>query len=200
MKLTKKQLAALQKIVGREQARFNETAFKESREKKMLIPAKISGAHPCGDRYGITDGVIAALFCEKPDEIVESDRMDLLDQYAKGFMDDGDLQLVENPLSVEDCKKIIADWKAADNTIGKPSFPQVTVSVMREDGVQLVSQFNAKLYLNALEVAGPYRAVYLGNSTKIRVPFPCLFIFKRYGRDGENNWNEPIFLLPCRPD
>lgn len=64
MKLTKKQLTVLQKIVGREQERYNQDAFEQNRSTNKMQRAKIAGVHPCGERFGITDGVLAVLFDE----------------------------------------------------------------------------------------------------------------------------------------
>lgn len=200
MKLTKKQLSALQKIVGREQARYDKIALEEARASNKLTSRKVAGVHPCGGRYGVTDGALSVLFLSKPDGMADAERMDLIEQYVQAFMNDGDLQLVTTPLSAEDCKKIIAEWKHSKNTIGKPAFPRVSLSVTKDDGVQMVSYFDANLYLNALDVAGVHRNLYLGYSNKIKTPFPCLFIFKQNGKNGENIWDEPIFLMPCRPN
>ena len=199
MKLTKKQLTVLQKIVGREQMRYNQDAFEQNRSTNKMQRAKIAGVHPCGERFGITDGVLAVLFDEKPDEFVDAERMDILDKYARGFIEDGDLYLVKEPMSIEACKRAIAEWKDMKG-IGKPTFPQIMLSTTNENGEYLVSYFNALLYLDALTAAGPYRNLYMGNSRTIKTPHPCLFVFKLDRKNGENNWGEPIFLMPCRPN
>lgn len=56
-------------------------------------------------------------------------------------------------------------------------------------------------YLDILEAVGPYRNIYMGSSDTIRTPYPCLLVYKRCGRDEQDsvNWDEPAFLLPCRP-
>lgn len=200
MKLTKKQLSALQKIVGREQARYDKIALEESRASNKLAQSKVAGVHPSGDRYAITDGVLSVLFQEKPDGVADAERMDLIDQYVQAFINDGNSQLVETPLSAEDCKKIIAEWKHSKNTIGKLTFPRISLSVTGENDERMVGYFDATLYLNALDVAGTHRNLYLGYSNKIRTPLPCLLIFKQNGKGGENIWDEPIFLMPCRPN
>lgn len=200
MKLTKKQLSALQKIVGREQARYDKIALEESRASNKLTQGKVAGVHPCGDRYGVTDGSLSVLFQEKPEGMAGAERLDLIDQYVQAFVNNGNLQLVKTPLSAEDCKKIIMEWRHSKSTIGKPAFPRVSLSATGEDGVQMVSYFDATLYLNALDVAGTHRNLYLGYSDKIKTPLPCLFIFKQNGKGGENVWGEPIFLMPCRPN
>lgn len=125
--------------------------------------------------------------------------MDILDKYARGFIEDGDLYLVKEPMSIEACKRAIAEWKDMKG-IGKPTFPQIMLSTTNENGECLVSYFNALLYLDALTAAGPYRNLYMGNSRTIKTPHPCLFVFKLDGKNGENNWGEPIFLMPCRPN
>lgn len=111
MKLTKKQLTVLQKIVGREQMRYNHDAFEQNRSTNKMQRAKIAGVHPCGERFGITDGVLAVLFDEKPDEFVDAERMDILDKYARGFIEDGDLYLVKELLALKLAKGLLLNGK-----------------------------------------------------------------------------------------
>lgn len=127
MKLTKKQLSALQRIVGREQTRYDET-------------------------------------------------------------------------QVDDCKKIIREWRDMKN-LGKPLFPKITVTTKDENDAPMTSYFDAYRYLDILEAVGPYRNIYMGSSDTMRTPYPCLLVYKRCGRDEQDsvNWDEPAFLLPCRP-
>ena len=55
MKLTKKQLSALQRIVGREQTRYDE-----------IQSEALAGVHPGEKHFAITDGTMVVLFAEQP--------------------------------------------------------------------------------------------------------------------------------------
>ena len=154
MKLTKKQLSALQRIVGREQTRYDETQSEA-----------LAGVHPSEKHFAITDGT-----------------------------------LVVSPPTVDDCKKIIREWRDMKN-LGKPLFPKITVTTKDENDAPMTSYFDAYRYLDILEAVGPYRNIYMGSSYTMRTPYPCLLVYKRCGRDEQDsvNWDEPAFLLPCRP-
>ena len=58
MKLTKKQLSALQRIVGREQTRYDETQSEA-----------LAGVHSSEKHFAITDGTMVVLFAEQPEGI-----------------------------------------------------------------------------------------------------------------------------------
>lgn len=85
--------------------------------------------------------------------------------------------------------------------MGKPLFPKITVTTEDENGAPMTSYFDAYRYLDILESVGPYRNIYMGSSDTMRTPYPCLLVYKRCGRDERDsvNWDEPAFLLPCRP-
>lgn len=63
MKLTKKQLSALQRIVGREQTRYDE-----------IQSEALAGVHPSEKHFAITDGTMVVLFTEQPEGIPVGDR------------------------------------------------------------------------------------------------------------------------------
>ena len=104
--------------------------------------------------------------------------------------------MVVSPPTVDDCKKIIREWRGM-----KPLFPKITVTTEDENGAPMTSYFDAYRYLDILEAVGPYRNIYMGSSDTVRTPYPCLLVYKRCGRDERDsvNWDEPAFLLPCRP-
>ena len=56
MKLTKKQLSALQRIVGREQTRYDETQSEA-----------LAGVHPSEKHFAITDGTMVVQFADQPE-------------------------------------------------------------------------------------------------------------------------------------
>ena len=63
MKLTKKQLSALQRIVGREQTRYD-----------GIQSEALAGVHPSEKHFAITDGTMVVLFMEQPKGIPVGDR------------------------------------------------------------------------------------------------------------------------------
>lgn len=189
MKLTKKQLSALQRIVGREQTRYDE-----------IQSEALAGVHPSEKHFTITDGTMVVLFMEQPDGIPVGDRTETYDKYVQDYLKDARTSLVASPPTVEDCKKIIREWRGMKN-LGKPLSPKITVTAKDENGASMTSYFDAYRYLDILEAVGPYRNIYMGNSDTMRTPYPCLLVYKRCGRDEQDsvNWDEPAFLLPCRP-
>lgn len=190
MKMTKKQLSALQRIVGREQSRRADSKSPE-----------VAGVHPSGERFAVTDGNLVVLFAEEPGNIPEAERADIFDQFVQNFLKDNDCWLVANPPTVDDCKKIVREWKKL-KTIGKPLIPKITITATHGDkGETTTSCFDARLYIDLLEAVGSYRNIYIGSSRTARVPYPCLLVYKRNGREDwqDVNWNEPGLLLPCHP-
>lgn len=99
MKLTKKQLSALQRIVGREQTRYDETQSEA-----------LAGVHPSEKHFAITDGTMVVLFAEQPEGIPVGDRTETYDKYVQDYLKDANASLVASPPTVDDCKKIIREW------------------------------------------------------------------------------------------
>ena len=110
MKLTKKQLSALQRIVGREQTRYDETQSET-----------LAGVHPSEKHFAITDGTMVVLFAEQPEGISVGDRTETYDKYVQDYLKDANASLVVSPPTVDDCKKIIREWRGMMN-LGKPLF------------------------------------------------------------------------------
>lgn len=109
MKLTKKQLSALQRIVGREQPRYDETQSEA-----------LAGVHPSEKHFAITDGTMVVLFAEQPEGISVGDRTETYDKYVQDYLKDANASLVVSPPTVDDCKKIIREWRDMKN-LGSPS-------------------------------------------------------------------------------
>lgn len=189
MKMTKKQLSALQRIVRREQARCAQAQSNA-----------LACVHQSERHFAITDGTMVVLFEEQPDGIQVGDRIGTYDKYVQDYLKGARVSLVTSPPTVEDCKKIIREWKCMKN-FGKPLFPKITVTAECENGAPMTSYFDAYRYLDILEAVGPYRNIYIGGSDTMRTPYPCLLVYKRCGRSEQDsvNWDEPAFLLPCRP-
>lgn len=158
--MTNKQLAALNRIAGREQTRYDETQSEA-----------LAGVHPSEKHFAITDGTMVVLFAEQPEGISVGDRTETYDKYVQDYLKDANASLVVSPPTVD------------------------------ENDAPMTSYFDAYRYLDILEAVGPYRNIYMGSSDTMRTPYPCLLVYKRCGRDEQDsvNWDEPAFLLPCRP-
>ena len=111
MKLTKKQLSALQRIVGREQTRYDE-----------IQSEALAGVHPSEKHFAITDGTMVVLFAEQPEGIPVGDRTETYDKYVQDYLKDANASLVVSPPTVDDCKKIIRKWRGEE--FGESSFPE----------------------------------------------------------------------------
>lgn len=83
MKLTKKQLSALQRIVGREQTRYDE-----------IQSEALAGVHPSEKHFAITDGTMVVLFTEQPEGIPVGDRTETYDKYVQDYLKDANAPLV----------------------------------------------------------------------------------------------------------
>ena len=133
MKLTKKQLSALQRIVGREQTRYDETQSEA-----------LAGVHPSEKHFAITDGTMVVLFAEQPEGIPVGDRTETYDKYVQDYLKDANASLVVSPPTVDDCKKIIREWRGM-----KPLFPKITVTTEDENGAPTVSYTHLTLPTNS---------------------------------------------------
>ena len=197
MKRTKKQLAAMLRIVSREQYRNDGVAFDKSKYTDRVCMPKPAGLHPSGTRYAVTDGALTIMTTDEPEGIPLVSRFDECNEFVESFVKDGRSYLMNNPPSVEDCKNAIRDWKKNPTT----KFPKIYVSAETEIGT-VSSCFNARLLLDALEAMGTYTHVYIGMDKTNRWRYPCLTIYRRDGRDERcsvSDWNNLAFLLPCAP-
>ena len=154
MKLTKKQLSALQRIVGREQTRYDE-----------IQSEALAGVHPSEKHFAITDGTMVVLFAKQPEGIPVGDRTETYDKYVQDYLKDANASLVVSPPTVDDCKKIIRKWRGMKN-LGNPLFPKITVTTKDENDAPMTSYFDAYRYLDILEAVGPYRNIYMGAATQ----------------------------------
>lgn len=202
MKFTKKQIAALQRIIDREEG---------------TRPGS-SGLHPSNggeiawiDPYGthdwtaVSDGHVVVLLYDKPDGLRDAERCDFLCQHVDGFLKDDRSIMVNNPSLRDECRKLIQDWKKNKNE-SKPPFPKIIVSAVDDNGSVIAGTFNALLLLDAMEALGPHVRVYIGydqRHTQLRLPHqPCLTLYRRIGRDwwSDNDESQKAFLLPCRSE
>lgn len=93
------------------------------------------------------------------------------DKYVQDYLKDANASLVASPPTVDDCKKIIREWRDMKN-LGKPLFPKITVTTEDENGAPMTSYFDAYRYLDILEAVGPYRNIYMGSSDTMRTAVP----------------------------
>lgn len=92
--MTKKQLAALNRIVEREQTRYDETQSEA-----------LAGVHSSEKHFAVTDGTMVVLFAEQPEGIPVGDRTGTYDKYVQDYLKDARASLVASPPTVDDCKR-----------------------------------------------------------------------------------------------
>lgn len=189
-KLTKKQIAAMERMIDYE--RYNKE------ERKLGGGA---GLHPSEDKFIITDGMVVVVFNEQPDCLELAEREDFYCKYVDDLMkDDRSIRASAVP-TIQECKQVIRDWKKMSN-LGKPQRPKVEVSGVDERGNRIVSYFDARLLVNAMEAMGSSFAVFIGRDTQYKLPLPFVTIYREEGRapykEVDFNGTKAI-VLPCQP-
>lgn len=183
MKLTKKQIAALNRIM------------KDGQKERMK--GKPNGLHPSGNGFAITDGVAVVMFNEKPDGFPDADRIDFLSKYIYEFAEKSDCVLVEDDLLADRCKRAIREWKRINNPDDKSALV-ISLSVKDEKGFFITSKFDARKLLNVVEAMGTGALVYLGKDrTHMNVsPLPCVLVKQKHWMGGNDDYQ--ALLLPVR--
>ena len=74
--MTKKQIAALWRIIKREQSMYDTAALNANkfRSNHKTIAPKQAGVHPSLEKYIVTDRCVAVIFSKKPPELPEAER------------------------------------------------------------------------------------------------------------------------------
>lgn len=182
MNMTKKQLAALNRIIKREDQKYG-----------------VSGTHPSGKRFAVTDSAMACLFIEPPEGIQESERIDGLEKTVQDFVDNTDGFIVESPPSEDDCRRVIQAWRKTPKA-SRPALPRIDVSTVDDFGNTISGTYDARKLLDALEVLGKNRIIYLGvrelSSLRYTISFTGLTAYRT--ENGDPDWNQPVFILPIR--
>lgn len=169
MSYTKKQLNALRDILSR------------CREDKRTVYTV-----PVGDRelYAVSDGACCVILPEKPGDLPaptqEDDTGKHLYDLCQQELEHGDHTLVENPVTAEDCKAAIRQWKAdVKNRVPyTPAEPRIKV-----ENNNAVGWYDARKLMDTMNAIGPRPMMYIG-CRKIgnwRPPFPSLLLMEHMG-------------------
>lgn len=172
MKLTKKQIAALERITSCEH-KYNERYKRDGGV----------GLHPSKDKFVVTDGIaMMVVFDEHPDGLELMERNDFYAEFADD-LERADRSAVRASIAptIQECKQAISEWKKLTN-LGKPSIPKVQVAGLDEQGNQMVSWFDARHLLNAMEATGSSVAFFIGWDGRHKLPFPYVVIYREVGR------------------
>lgn len=178
--MLKKQIAAMNRILDWE---------------RFYRKDKPCGAHPSGDGYVITDGRVAILFQEKPDDFPEADRQDDLYKLIQNDWKNRDCVLAFTVTAdmVKDWKRLAREWKCG-KTVRNGAHP-VEVTAQREDGTKVSGLFNPAVLVNAVEAVGTGCMVYVGY-TRWCTQRPAIFILpKDWMETGPGTMG---FVLPLR--
>ena len=177
--MTKKQIAALKRIVDRE-------IFRNNKDKRF-IPA---GAHPCDDGYVVTDGYVAILFPDKPEGLSVAERITHIGKMIKDECRNGNHVLIDSKFPLD-------EWKRFARQEEKQGVqPRVTIGDdIIVDGFGLTTDFNPRLVIDAMEAIGAGAMAYIGG-VKGR-SHNTLLIYPKDWMDDPDNC--PVaFVLPLR--
>lgn len=195
--MTKKQLAALQRIIDREASRiaWGKERLKETDQDSM----REAGLHPSRDRYVVTDGNVAIIFRDKPEGVHEVERMDGLYDIMRTEIEFNDqfydhlLALTVTASRINEWKHMSFAWKAGKTS--KTGAIPVKLTAQREDGGTLEGFYDPRYVLDAAEAIGPGAMLYIGRYSK-NSPFCSLLVFPRDWM--ENKDHVTGYVLPLR--
>lgn len=185
MKLTKKQIAALNRIIKRDKH------------------CKNKGFHSSLDRFAVSDGYVTVIFNEKPDCLPEGERIDLYEKFKREQLDNhnyyiADGYLIENTDIIAECKQAIQEWGQTpiSRSGGEGYIPVPIVRFCTEDNKEnkISASYNAKLVLDAMESVGTGALAYLAKSKN--QPATYLWIKRKNWMDGEDDYD--AFVMPFR--
>lgn len=193
MKMTKKQIAALQRVIDREVSRI--AWKKQNRKEGDLVVEETAGAHPSHEKYVVTDGYVAVIFPEKPTELPEAERNDGLYDMMWGDIVNYDhfLALTVTATHISEWKQQAKPWKAGKTH--KTGAVPVKFSVQAPDGGTIEGYYNPCYLLDAVEAIGPGAMIYIGKYSR-NSPFCSLLVYPK-------NWMENAdskigYVLPLR--
>lgn len=195
MKLTKKQITALERITSYE---------REANERNNRDGG--AGLHPSEDKFIVTDGITVVVFDEQSDQLELASRIDFYSKYIRELVENADGIRANQFPTVADCKQAIKKWKQMTN-LGKPTIPKVEVrgTLMERGYIErpISAWFDARHMLNALEAMGSNTAVFIEKDAHHKLPYPYVTIYREEGRAPFKSvvWNGlKAIVLPCRPD
>lgn len=188
--MTKKRLSALQRIINRE---VYQIELKKQNNQKLK---RVAGLHPSRDRYVVTDGYVALIFCDKPEGVLEAERIDSLYDLVRKNIEDCDhfLALTVTDDHIKEWKHYAKQWKAG-KTYKTGAIP-VKLSAQTNDGGTVEGFYDPRCLVDAVEAIGDGAMLYIGKCSKNSV-FCSLLVFPR---DWMENNNHDImgYVLPIR--
>lgn len=197
MKMTKKQIAALQRMIDREASRIEWK--KQNRKRGDPAVEETAGVHPSHEKYIVTDGYVAVIFSEKPAELPEAERMDSLydmmrnDIHNQDCFNDHFLALTVTAAHISEWKQQAKLWKAGKTH--KTGAVPVKLIAQKPDGGTVEGFYDPRYLVDAVEAIGPSAMLYIGRYSR-NSPFCSLLVYpKNWIEDSDSKVG---YVLPLR--
>lgn len=175
--MTKKQQAALQRIINRETSRNNENGVKDHGN------FVFGGVHPVEDGYVITDGYVAVYYHQKPEGFADASQADSLGRVIMNERNNGNHTLIEEKFPLDDWKKLARQAERNGTTA------RVTIGPAQD------TDFNPRLVVDAMEAIGTGALAYLGRIPNARNS--TLLIYPKNWMDNPDSCSFAL-VLPLR--
>lgn len=181
--MTKKQIAALDRIISREQFR-----------KRDSHDSYNYGIHPSNDVFAVTDGCVCVILQENIEDFRMADRCNFFEDIVQEDLETG-------THSLSDTKIDAAAWKKAARSYNRKVDKGLAVEVHAVDnsGNEVWGEFDPQLILDAVEVVGAGAMLYLGygcpKGQKRR--HPTLLVLPKDWMDGSST-NPYAYVLPLK--
>ena len=197
MKMTKKQISALQRMIDREASRIEWK--KQNRKEGDPAVEETAGAHTSHEKYIVTDGYVAVIFPEKPAELPEAERMDSLYDVMRSDIQNQDcfndhfLALAVTAAHISEWKQQAKPWKAGKTH--KTGAVPVKLTAQKPDGGTVEGFYDPRYLVDVVEAIGPGAMLYIGRYSP-HSPFCSLLVFPKDWM--ENNEHAIGYVLPIR--
>ena len=191
--MTKKQLAALQRILDREASRIEWK--KQNRKEGDPVVEETAGVHPSREQYVVSDGYVAVIFPEKPEGLLEAERnddlYDLIWNDINGY--DHFFALTVTAAHISEWKQQAKPWKAGKTN--KTGAVPVKLTAQKPDGETVEGFYDPRYLVDVVEAIGPSAMLYIGRYSR-HSPFCSLLVYPK-------NWMEEHdpkvgYVLPLR--
>lgn len=191
--MTKKQTAALQRIIDREASHIEWE--KQNRKEGDPAVEKTAGVHPSYDQHIVTDGCVAVIFHEKPEGLPDARRMDRLFDVIRNDIDGYDhfLALTVTSAHISEWKKQAKPWKAGKTH--KTGAVPVKFTAQKPDGGTVEGSYDPRYLLDAVEAIGPSAMLYIGKYSEYS-PLCSLLVYPKNWMEDSNH--AVGYVLPLR--
>ncbi len=194
--MTKKQQAALKRIIDREASRIE---WEKQNKKVDIGIERKAGVHPSGERHIVTDGMVAVIFQEKPDGVPEAERMDELWNFMRREVECSDkytdhfLALTVTADHISEWKKLSKDWKSGKTY--KTGAVPVKLIAQNNDGGMVDRHYDPRHLVDTVEAIGPGAMIYIGKYSRQS----CFCSLLVYPKNWMEDANHSIgYVLPLR--